>query len=425
MTLVTKETPDIYKLDHRIGLVHKQMKREFSPENYGLIQSYDNHMVISSLSKALREIHLKRLLKLTRLLDKNWSDVTKEDIDGLTARIMELYSDARGKETNSSCDHKKVLKIFFRWYKLGSREYSQVGDPPETKNVKTKKVGSKVSREELVTEDDKKALLEACKSSNHPSRDRAFIDCQGEAGTRPGEMLSLKIKNVKFDQYGANIYVDGKTGTRTIRLITSSPNLSQWLADHPQRENPEAPLWIEKDGATMSYDAAYRMIRRRCKDAKLNKRIYLNLFRHSEATETATYMTESQMRERHGWSKESKMPSRYVHLINADVERAIFERYGIIEKKDVVSKLPKMCPRCTLANPWDSNTCARCSMPFGMETVMELEKKEKQEKERMVIIEKTLIEILDLVTAGKASRQQIHKFKIIQKTLKDNHRLES
>lgn len=31
-------------------------------------------------------------------------------------------------------------------------------------------------------------------------------------------------------------------------------------------------------------------------------------------------MTEAQLRKRHGWSPESKMPARYVHMINADVD---------------------------------------------------------------------------------------------------------
>lgn len=52
--------------------------------------------------------------------------------------------------------------------------------------------------------------------------DRAFIDIHYEAGTRPGEILSLKIKHVKFDQYGAVIHVDGKTGPRPIRLVKST-----------------------------------------------------------------------------------------------------------------------------------------------------------------------------------------------------------
>ena len=93
---------------------------------------------------------------------------------------------------------KKVLKMFFRWYKLGSREFKQVGDPPETKSIKTRPVRDSLSREDLVTESDRIKLLNACGENQ---RGRAFIDVHSEAGTRPAEILSLQIRHVKFDRY--------------------------------------------------------------------------------------------------------------------------------------------------------------------------------------------------------------------------------
>jgi len=415
---------DIYNLDHRIDLVHKKMAKEFSKENHSLIRQYDNYMIVQSMAKATREIHVKRLLNLTRMISKNWSDITKEDVDELVSKIMTKYADDRGKETNSSYDHKKVLKMFFRWYKLGTRD-GKAGDPPETKDVKMKKVGNKISREELITTHDLKELLDSCKLSKYPARDRAFIECHAEASTRPGEMLSLKIKHVKFDDYGAVVYVDGKTGTRTVRLVSSSTSLSQWITVHPFGNNPEAPLWIQDNfGQAMTYDAAYRMVRRRCSDAKISKRVFMNLFRHTGATEAATYMTEAQMRQRHGWSNDSKMPGRYVHLNNADVDRAVLKRYGIVKEQETAEhKLPKKCTRCTFVNTWDSETCTRCHLSFDLETSLNIEQKKKQETERIMAIEKMLFDLLEVVTSKKASKQQIHKFKIIKKTLKDNPKL--
>lgn len=46
---------------------------------------------------------------------------------------------------------KKILKIFFRWVKLGSRSFVEVGDPEETKRVKIKKVKDKIIREDFIT----------------------------------------------------------------------------------------------------------------------------------------------------------------------------------------------------------------------------------------------------------------------------------
>lgn len=154
-------------------------------------------------------------------MNKDWSDVTKKDIDMLVTKIVTKYSDD-GRETHTTYDHKKVLKIFFRWFKLGSQSKQVVGDPPETAHVSMKKIRDQIVREDLLTEDDR-TRLHACREN---TRDWAFVDCHLEAGTRPGEILNLQIRHVKFDQYGAVLHVDGKTGARTIRLVKSVPNLA-------------------------------------------------------------------------------------------------------------------------------------------------------------------------------------------------------
>ena len=195
-------------------------------------------MILLGLGKATRHKNIQIILNLSRFLGKDWVTASKDDIESIVIKITELYSDNNGKETYTSYDHKKILKIFFRWHKLGSRDQKDVGDPPETKNIKIRKVQDKISREDLLTESDLTRLLYSC--GDH-LRDKAFIDCHLEAGTRPGEILNLKIKHVELDKIGAILKVDGKTGARRIRLIRSVPNLSMWLNNHPMKNNPDAP----------------------------------------------------------------------------------------------------------------------------------------------------------------------------------------
>lgn len=373
-------TSTIYEFDRSLKRTIAVIKKELSEENQKVIFEYDKVMARQSISKAARRIHAQNLLNLSRMLQKNWSNVTKQDIDELVFKIMDTYANERGQETWSTYDLKKVLKIFFRWYKTGSRSFNEVGDPPETKSVKLKPVRDTLAREELVTESDLTRLLHACGEN---ARDRAFIDCHAEAGTRPGEILNLQIKHVKFDKYGAVLHVDGKTGTRNVRLIRSVPNLAHWLDVHPYRDNPAAPLWImlktEKYGNPLSHAAASKMLKVRCKKAHIEKRINLKLFRHTEATNSATFMTEAQLKMRHGWSTASKMPSRYVHMIDADVEDAIFKHHGIKkEEKPDNSKTPKMCQICNVSNSSESEICSKCGKPLDLQTA--LVKEEEQQK---------------------------------------------
>lgn len=53
---------------------------------------------------------------------------------------MDAYS-KNGKDTNYNYNHKKILRMFFRWLKLGNRDYKyclkkyKTGDPPETEDI--------------------------------------------------------------------------------------------------------------------------------------------------------------------------------------------------------------------------------------------------------------------------------------------------
>lgn len=330
-------------------------------------------MIRESLAKATRLKHLQVVLNLSRFVPKDWKYVTKKDIEELVTKIVETYSD-NGQESHSSHDHKKVLRIFFRWYKLGTRNY-HAGNPEETKDIHLKPVKDKVSRESLITQAELDRLLFACGGS---LRDKALIHCHAEAGTRPGEILNLKIKHVKFDQYGAVIQVDGKTVPHPKRLIKSVPDLSAWFAVHPFGNNPEAPLWInlgkEKYGAPMSSASARNVLRKRCEIAGIEKRVWMNLFRHTEATETAKYMTEAQMRKRHGWSQNSRMPGKYVHLISQDVDDAVLSHFGVL-KEEEKEKLPVpiKCQICETQNSPESETCKKCGRPFTLETATKID----------------------------------------------------
>lgn len=52
--------------------INDQIERELSSENTTLIKRYDREMVSQSMATATRQKHLRTLLTLSRLLNKNW-----------------------------------------------------------------------------------------------------------------------------------------------------------------------------------------------------------------------------------------------------------------------------------------------------------------------------------------------------------------
>lgn len=107
---------------------------------------------------------------------------------------------------------KVALKVFYRWLKNSDE------DPPETRWIRTTvSRRGRILPEQLITEEEIQRMLS--KAVN--TRDRAFIMMLYDAGLRPSEILSLKINNVNFDDYGAYLVVNGKTGPRRVRLLES------------------------------------------------------------------------------------------------------------------------------------------------------------------------------------------------------------
>ncbi|HZS73616.1 MAG TPA: tyrosine-type recombinase/integrase [Candidatus Nitrosotalea sp.] len=375
-----KTKADIHDFDKRLKSVFKRLNSELSPENMLLVNRYYNAMIIDTAGKAVQEKHLQTILSLSRMYGGNWQDVTKNDIDNLIVEIAKKYSNEKGQETHTSYDYKKILKIFVRWIKTGYRRKNpDLQEPIEVRNIRLRRVKDRLSRENLITEADINKIVHACGEN---VRDKAFITVHSEAGTRIGETLTLQIKHVMIDTMGAIIKVDGKTNARPIRLVKSLPYLASWLNAHPFRNNPESPLWINLShhgyGDQLSYEGVSNILAKRVKMAGLEKRVFFHLFRHSEITETANYLTEAQLRKRHGWSGSSKMPERYTHLIDSDVDKAVLGHYGLIKKEErVTAQLPKICNVCEFPNAFDSTFCSKCFKPLDLKTAIELEEKEK------------------------------------------------
>ena len=164
------------------------------------------------------------------------------------------------------------------------------------------------------------------------------------------------------------------------------------------KDNLEAPLWIFVEqnhyGEPLSMKGATLIVQKRCKLAGISKRINLQLFRHSGATNAAKYLKDELMKIRHGWSANSTMPSKYSHMVNSDLEEAIFKEHGLGQKKADVPKTPKICHVCKNPNAWDSKTCSNCAKALDLKTAIEMEDNEKSEnielKKRLTDVERIL-----------------------------------
>lgn len=146
-----------------------------------------------------------------------------------------------------------------------------------------------------------------------------------------------------------------KTGARTIYIAEPGAvaALDDWLAIHPHRGNPDAPLWVDEHGARMTCRAWRRILTATMKAAGLLTSLPApwtpHDFRHTCATEKAELgWGEYQMCTYFGWEIGSKTPGTYVHMslqkqqerIMADARRAAAAAIGgSPESRDAVNAL--------------------------------------------------------------------------------------
>jgi len=301
---------------------------------------------------------------IARWLNKPFEDATKEDLLKLVQKIeLSDYSDW------TKHDYKAMLKIFYRWLR-GTEEY-----PEEVRWIRPGRRRKKILPEELLTEDEVKQMAEVAKNQ----RDKAFVLVLYESGCRIGEILSLKIRNVQFDDYGAVLMVSGKTGDRRVRIIASVPALASWLNIHPNKNNPNAPLWMSLGTrygkSILTYSAMKENLKELAERAGIKKRVYPYLFRHSRATKLANHLTEAQLKQLFGWTQDSRMASTYIHLSGRDVDDALLRLHGIVKDNDGIEERFKLnvCPRCKHKNSPESKFCNACGLCLDMTTAVQLE----------------------------------------------------
>jgi len=205
-------------------------------------------------------------------------------------------------------------------------------------------------------------------------------------------LIYLKIKQVKFDDLGGQLFVTGKTGFRRVRVVSCVPYIIDWLNKHPQKNESEAFLWLNNWGRPYRYSGVGQMLYRIAQKAGIRKKVNPHNFRHSRATYLANYLTEAQMKEHFGWAQDSKMAAVYVHLSGRDVDNTLLKVYGIKnneEKKERVFK-PRECPRCRQVNNANNRFCSRCGFPLDKKAEAKIIRKNLDRKEADDIMDSLL-----------------------------------
>lgn len=359
--------------DRQLATVLRNVDKQASPENKSTILGFIDDCFVQGLSKGRAVKYAYYLIKLDKWFGKSFKDATKEDLKGLIRQIeMSSYA------SMTKMEFKVTVRKLYKWI------YDDEDYPDMVRWIRVRSPGGTKVRmpDQILKKDEVLKLINAA----FTSRDKAFIALIYDTGSRIGEILFLRIRNIEFDKHGAILAIPhfGKTGSRRVRIVSSVPYLQDWLNKHHDKNNPDAYIWTSVNKRVMSYGAVRSMLGRLSKRAGITKPTNPHAFRHARATDLASHLTEAQMKIFFGWTMASKMAATYVHLSGRDVDSAILKLHGIQDenaKEEKDEMAPKTCPRCELSNEATNQFCSRCGLPLDEKSATDILKDDmNQEK---------------------------------------------
>lgn len=362
----------------RVGYAVRSLDRAeqeggLSPADRGYILEFVNDL------RACRGITVSRQNKITTHLCqwRRWiGPFDQNTIGDLLAGVNAVRSGTSirsGKpyKTNTIIDYITILKQFYTW--MNDRGYTEIPEkrlakihpPPKPRMTKT--------AADILSPDEVTSFLSACTTS----RDRALFSLLYEAGLRAGEAATLTWRQLDFDEYGAIVNLDFKTGRpRYVRLVMSTEALAAWRRDYPLQQSPDALVFLNARNKPLAHAAMAKQMRVIARRAGIKKHLTLHLFRHSRITHLIREGVSISVVGMLFWGDPTaKELETYLHLVNTDVDRALLTHYGLADRQMAEPERVEIheCPRCHMIAGPGARFCGRCGCELTEEAARSIE----------------------------------------------------
>jgi integrase len=349
--------------------------------------------------------HIKLLRHCTRMAEHAGSlhDALHEK-ESAKDIVRWIHREYPNEETNR--DYRVALRVF------GRRVADQVDVDTNSDGIPESLgfVSAKTSRDYDPTPDpadmldlreDVRPMIDGARNP----RDEALIGVQFEAGLRGGELYDLTVGDVSDSEHGYRLRVDGRTGERSVSLVAdfSVPSLQRWLSEHPNSDDPDAPLWSKLNKPERYSYQRFLQCFEECADrADVNKPVTPTNFRKSNATWLAKDRDANAalIEDRQGRVRGSDAVARYVAQFGDDTEAKYAQLQGKeVEPNEPDELAPLECPRCSRETPRDESFCMWCNQALEHGVVDELEEKEREHRQALLSFAKENPELLENLEA--------------------------
>jgi len=344
------------------------------------------------------------------LSHSQWTENILAERPELRKFVMLLKSRNTGAVT--IFNYLRVLKAFTAYCKINDRqlgaesayEFLSTYDNPRTKNrygwaihryFKLMEhpdlerfevpINKQAKLPDILSEEEVLEIANCCDKV----RDRALVLLTYESSRRNSEVRGLRIRDIKFDQYGAIVWFHSTKGEdANMRLILSAPSLQTWIEHHKYRNNPDAFVFYGyKDKIT---EQRFRQIlREAATKAGIKRPVYPHLLRHSRLAKLKRErkLSDDDIMNISG-HKDRRMLDRYGRITMSMTNELLLEIEGMkaLEVSDKKASRSRACPRCKHLNSPLAEYCGRCGMVLD-------EKEAQKEAQKLVDRDKEFAEL--------------------------------
>jgi integrase/recombinase XerD len=402
---------EVYRRVYRLNLEREFAKlasaRDITAENKQLIRDYYDWLIKYGDKPQTAIQSFRYIMRKARGEKRSLAAYTKKDVNAWGDALLHA-----GVSTGTQCNYVAWIKHFYQFVHQEEliaryKKKSPKGESPkEIKNFPEPDVASELpfirrdKKSRTIKIPQKEKILEVIKKISLPQH-KAIFYVLNEAGVRAGELLNMKIGDVRPSSQGLTIEItEGKTGSRTIVLDQAAAPLRQWINLHPFRDDEQASLWLNKWNNPLNHGSLYKLLNNYGIAAGLTK-MNPHLLRHS----ACTFLSEKEissavMQEYFGWTDTSAMPALYTHLTPIAVHRAVNRARGKIvdeeSKEDAMTEV--ICSNCGARNAPDVKYCTVCNLPpKDRDLAMRLQR------------QKALADVADLLGLDDSQRETLQK----------------
>lgn len=351
------------------GITYKLMTEHYqqiTKTQLQCIREYDALQKANGNTDRSRANRVQFLFLFAREIGKPFNQVTEKDI---------LVFLGRKLKPNTRNSYVEQVKHFFKW----------MDKEDIVKNLKQSQCDDFIDSKDLLTDSEIYAMIEA---ATHP-RDKCLVSLLFDLAIERKTIALLNIEDIEINDDRVYVTVQGKKrgnrGRRKLQCITSAPYVIDWLNNHPNKNQPQAPFFISLScnsyGSRVSYGYAYEQVKLLAKRAGIKKPVWTHLIRHSKITDLYKKGFRGVPLQRFtGWVN-GNMEQRYVNLAPEEMDnmRISAEQGTVFEpvKPEPSKVISIVCPRCKHLNPSTAEYCTQCWFPLKREVAV----KEQDEME--------------------------------------------